>query len=116
MVFVGLSYNTDLAGGNLLINANYSYRGDDPAVRGAGAGYRPGGLRPAGTPASSGPVATSTWLVGLHGKNLTDEEYRTAGYCFGFSGCPSALGLENNTTVFFGPPTTGFVTVEYRFQ
>jgi hypothetical protein len=28
MVFVGLSYNTDLAGGNLLINANYSYRGD----------------------------------------------------------------------------------------
>ena len=59
---------------------------------------------------------SETWLVGLHGKNLADEEYRTAGYCFGLQGCPSALGLENNTTVFFGPPRTVFATVEYRFQ
>ena len=56
------------------------------------------------------------WLVGLHGKNLGDEEYRTAGYCFGFSaGCPSAFGIEDNTTVFFGPPRTWTATVEYRF-
>lgn len=115
MVFVGLSYNTDLAGGNLLINANYSYKGEvqqfeAPAPDIDQDSY---GLLNASIVWTSGD---EQWLVGLHGKNLTDEEYRTAGYCFGFSGCPSALGLENNTTVFFGPPLTGFVTVEYRFQ
>jgi iron complex outermembrane receptor protein len=115
MVFVGLNYNTDLAGGNLLINTNYSYRGDvqqfeiaQPDIDQEGFG-----LLNASIVWTSGD---EQWLVGLHGKNLTDEEFRTAGYCFGFSGCPSALGLENNTTVFFGPPLTGFVTVEYRFQ
>lgn len=115
MVFVGLSYNTDLAGGNLLINANYSYKSEvqqfeAPAPDLDQDSY---GLLNASIVWTSGD---EQWLVGLHGKNLTDEEYRTAGYCFGFTGCPSALGLENNTTVFFGPPLTGFVTVEYRFQ
>jgi iron complex outermembrane receptor protein len=115
MVFVGLSYNTDLAGGNLLINANYSYRGDVTQFEAPAPDIdqEAFGLLNASIVWTSGDEA---WLVGLHGKNLTDEEYRTAGYCFGFSGCPSALGLENNTTVFYGPPTTGFVTVEYRFQ
>ena len=55
------------------------------------------------------------WLVGLHGKNLGDEEIKTAGYCFGEGGCPSTLGIENNTTVFYAPPRTLTATVEYRF-
>jgi len=38
--------------------------------------------------------------VGLHGKNLGDEEYKVAGYPF------PALGLEGNTTAFYGPPMT----------
>ena len=29
---------------------------------------------------------------------------------------PSALGGENNATVFFGPPRSVFASVEYRFQ
>ena len=58
---------------------------------------------------------SENWLLGVHGKNLTDEEIKTAGYCFGSGGCPSTLGLEDNTTVFYAPPLTVSGTVEYRF-
>jgi len=49
------------------------------------------------------------WRAGLHGKNLTDEEYKVAGYNF------PALGLEGNVTAFYGPPQTVTATVEYMF-
>ena len=49
------------------------------------------------------------WRVGLHGKNLTDEEYKVAGYDF------PTLGLEGNITAFYGPPQTVTATVEYVF-
>jgi iron complex outermembrane receptor protein len=49
------------------------------------------------------------WRVGLHGKNLGDEEYKVAGYNF------PALGLEGNVTAFYGPPQTVTATVEYVF-
>jgi iron complex outermembrane receptor protein len=49
------------------------------------------------------------WRFGLHGKNLTDEEYKVAGYNF------PALGQEGNVTAFYGPPQTVTATVEYAF-
>ncbi len=49
------------------------------------------------------------WRAGIHGKNLTDEEYKVAGYNF------PTLGLEGNVTAFYGPPQTVTATVEYRF-
>jgi len=49
------------------------------------------------------------WRVGVHGKNLTDEEYKVAGYNF------PTLGLEGNVTAFYGPPQTVTATVEYMF-
>jgi len=49
------------------------------------------------------------WRVGLHGKNLTDEEYKVAGYNF------PTLGAEGNVTAFYGPPMTVTATVEYMF-
>lgn len=60
-----------------------------------------------------------TWRLGLHGKNLNDEDVKTSGYCFGAgdgpaTACPSTLGLENNTTVFYAPPRTIVGTIEYR--
>ena len=60
-----------------------------------------------------------TWHFGVHGKNLNDEDVRTSGYCFGTgdspaNACPSSLGLENNTTVFYAPPRTIVGTIEYR--
>jgi len=51
------------------------------------------------------------WRVGLHGKNLSDEEYKVAGYNF-----PApTLGLEGSVTAFYGNPRTITGTVEYRF-
>ncbi|MFK8014974.1 MAG: TonB-dependent receptor [Gammaproteobacteria bacterium] len=49
------------------------------------------------------------WRAGLHGKNLTDEEYIVAGYDF------PALGLEGNVTAFYGNPATVTFTVERGF-
>lgn len=53
------------------------------------------------------------WRVGLHGKNLGDEEYKVAGYAFGPTG--GNLGLEGNDTAFYGNPLTVTATAEYRF-
>jgi len=47
--------------------------------------------------------------VGLHGKNLGDERYKTAGYLF------PTLGNEGTLTAFYGAPRTVQATVEYRF-
>ena len=115
MFFLGANYRIPAFGGDLLLSTSYSWKSEiqqfeapAPDIDQDSYGIWNGSM-----------VWTSdseTWLVGLHGKNLADEEYRTAGYCFGFQGCPSALGLENNTTVFFGPPRTVFATVEYRFR
>jgi iron complex outermembrane receptor protein len=49
------------------------------------------------------------WSAGLHGKNLTDEEYKVAGYFF------PALGLENNITAFYGNPRQIWATVQYNW-
>jgi iron complex outermembrane receptor protein len=47
--------------------------------------------------------------VGLHGRNLGDTQYKTAGYNF------PTLGFEGVLTTFYGPPRTVSATVEYRF-
>jgi iron complex outermembrane receptor protein len=115
MAFIALNYDVPLAGGDLRVSANWSYKGDITQFEVANEfiDQEAYSLYNASITWLSSDDA---WLVGLHGKNLGDEEYRTAGYCFGFSaGCPSALGIEDNTTVFFAPPRTWTATVEYRF-
>jgi len=52
---------------------------------------------------------TGHWNAGIHGKNLTDKEYKVAGYFF-----PN-LGLENNITSFYGNPRQVWVTVQYNW-
>ena len=49
------------------------------------------------------------WRAGVHGKNLTDEEYKVAGYNF------PTLGQEGNVTAFYGNPRTVTGTLEYQF-
>ncbi len=56
--------------------------------------------------------------VGLHGTNLTDKRYVTAGYDFvtilpAFANTP--LGASGIQTVFFGDPRRFFGTVQVRF-
>jgi iron complex outermembrane receptor protein len=114
MAYLGLTHRTDFDAGTLSLNVNGSYKSDivqfevpvpvidqdsytllnASVVWAAGGGH---------------------WSLGLHGKNLTDEDVKTAGYCFGSGGCPSTLGVEDNTTVFYGPPRTVTATFEYRF-
>ena len=115
MVFIGVNYNISAFSGDLLLSTDYSYKGDIQQFEIASEDIDQDayGIWNASVVWTS---ASAAWLVGLHGKNLADEAWRTAGYCFGFRNCPSALGGENNTTVFFGPPRTVFATVEYRFQ
>jgi iron complex outermembrane receptor protein len=47
--------------------------------------------------------------AGIHGKNLGDVHYKTAGYLF------PTLGNEGTLTAFYGAPRTVQATVEYRF-
>jgi iron complex outermembrane receptor protein len=47
--------------------------------------------------------------AGIHGKNLGDVHYKTAGYVF------PTLGNEGTLTAFYGAPRTVQATVEYRF-
>ncbi len=49
------------------------------------------------------------WRAGIHGRNLTDEEYKVAGYNF------PALGLEGSVTAFYGFPRTITGTVQVSF-
>lgn len=54
--------------------------------------------------------ASGRWQVGLHGKNLTDEEYKVAGYYF------PTLGLEGSITAFYGNPRQYWLDLQYRFN
>lgn len=68
------------------------------------------------------------WSIGLHGKNLTDKEYKTSGYSFiagnattgvptiGGNGLPVAsLGREGTLTAFYGNPRQVFLTAGVKF-
>ncbi len=114
MAFLGLTYVADLYGGTLNMTANWSFKDDIQQFEIAA----PDIDQDSYNMYNASVVWLSPeghWSLGLHGKNLGDEEIRTAGYCFGFQDCPSALGLENNTTVFYAPPRTWTATVEYTF-
>jgi iron complex outermembrane receptor protein len=51
------------------------------------------------------------WSAGIHGKNLTDEEYKVAGYYF-----PApTLGLEGSVTAFYGNPRQIWGTVQFNW-
>jgi len=59
------------------------------------------------------------WYGGLHGKNLTDEEYMVGGYNFAVDNGDGtyAPGLGADTTLigYFGDPRTVHLTLGYRF-
>ncbi|WPZ03347.1 TonB-dependent receptor [Blastomonas marina] len=68
------------------------------------------------------------WSIGLYGKNLTDERYKTSGYTFvrtdpvtgaiplGTNGFPiPTLGPEGTLTAFYGAPRQVFVTLTFDY-
>jgi iron complex outermembrane receptor protein len=117
MAYLGFTYVTDIAEGAANFNVNASYRDDVSQFEITNALIDQESV----TLLNASAVWTSPggqWLLGLYGKNLTDEDVRTAGYCFGnpaTTGCPSALGLENNITVFYAAPRTFTGTIGFRF-
>lgn len=68
------------------------------------------------------------WSVGLHGKNLTDKEYKTSGYTFlaadprtgalirnAAGNLVPSLGREGTLTAFYGNPRQVFVSLGLNF-
>jgi len=49
------------------------------------------------------------WRLGLYGRNLSDERYRTGGYNF-----PGTL-YGDSVIAFYGPPRTVFASIAYRY-
>ena len=107
---VGLNYETALSGGStLIVGANLSYT-DEIAMEVA---------------VPNQPIdedsyilanvdmtwysADEHWTLGLHGKNLTDEQYRIAGYNF-----PNFLG-DDEILGFYGAPRTISASLSYQF-
>ena len=117
MIYAGLDYGLDFASGTLTLHADWMYKSDivQFEIPNKYIDQDAYDLVNASMIWESG---NGHWWLALHGRNLTDEDVKTAGYCFGtpaLTGCPSSLGLENNLTVFYGPPRTYAATVGYRF-
>ena len=60
------------------------------------------------------------WSIGVHGKNLSDERYKVAGYNF-VSINPTTnvvtptLGREGTLTAFYGDPRTWWASMTFDF-
>ena len=60
--------------------------------------------------------ADGRYEVGLHGRNLSDEEYKVSGYVFATpDGSASTLGLEGVMNAFYGAPRTVTLTGQINF-
>ena len=59
------------------------------------------------------------WTIGVHGKNLSDERYKVAGYNFVNQTGPTTfvptLGREGTLTAFYGDPRTWWVSLTNEF-
>ena len=56
------------------------------------------------------------WRVGLHGRNLTDERYRTGAYTFAYTpAAPSTVVFGDSVIGFYGPPRTISLSLDVRF-
>lgn len=107
-----LTYTANLAGGQLAITPSAAYRGDSQMFEFA----NPILDQQAYTLYN----ASITWTsendrirLGLHGQNLTDEEYRVGGY--NFPDAPPSGTFGNSIIGFYGPPQTFTASVEFRF-
>ena len=60
--------------------------------------------------------ADNRYQIGLHGRNLSNEEYKVSGYAFATpDGSRSTLGLEGIMNAFYGPPRTITLTAQVNF-
>ena len=124
---IALNYSNDLgANGEISVTGALSYRDGynlfNVENSGFGAGANP--LFPNGGPAldpESYSLAdlsivwtspSEKYRLGLHGRNLTDEEYRVAAYNFV---TPSQLGVDSAYSAFYGAPSTVTASLSVDF-
>ena len=124
---VSLNYTNDLGqNGEISVTGTLSYRDEyflfNVANPGFGAGVNP--LFPNGGPALDPDAYTladlsivwtspsEKYRFGLHGRNLTDEEYRVAAYNFV---TPSQLGVDSAYSAFYGAPSTVTASLSVDF-
>ncbi|MHA7901627.1 MAG: TonB-dependent receptor [Henriciella sp.] len=124
---VSLNYTNDLGNnGEISVTGALSYRDEyflfNVENPGFGAGVNP--IFPAGGPALDPDSYTladlsivwtspsKKYRLGLHGRNLTDEEYRVAAYNFV---TPSQLGIDSAYSAFYGAPSTVTASLSVDF-
>ena len=110
-----LSYVTPLHGGDLTVLGTVSHRGDSSQFEFPFAELD----QEAYTLFNASAVWDSEdgrYQVGLHGRNLTDEEYRVSGYDFvNNDTLASELGAEGVLTAYYGNPRTFTATFAVRY-
>lgn len=125
---LSLNYTTDLGEdrGSISATGSFSYRDEyflfNVATPGFPAGTSatfPDGAPPLDPESYSLFDLSLVWTspsdkyqLALHGRNLTDEEYRVAGY--NFAG-PSQLGVDGAYSAFYGPPQTVTASISVDF-
>lgn len=123
-----VDYDVPAGSGRLNLNSTLSYRSKSQQFELAVPGLDQKGfaLLDANLVWRSG---NGRWTVGLHGKNLTDTRYKTAGYNFfrqnpytgdfilanGQPGLNSTLGLEGILTAYYGNPRQVFASFGVNF-
>lgn len=116
---IGFTYDFDVDNGSLRFVGNYSYRSSYDVVELNNLLTQEGyGMLNLGVNWYSD---NGKWTVGLHGKNLTREEYLVGNYAF-VAPDPNnpgqfLPGLGGDTTLigYYGAPRTISLTVGYRF-
>ncbi len=122
---IALNYMGELFGGDLSVTGSLSYRDEYYLFNVPNGGFGPGesAVFPEGGPALDPDSHTladlslvwtapsERYRFGIHGRNLTDEEYRVAAYNFVY---PSQLGADGAYSVFYGAPRT--VTASFSFD
>ncbi|ESQ74801.1 TonB-dependent receptor [Asticcacaulis sp. AC402] len=111
----GLTWRTSLAGGQVVIAPQASYRSDMQMFEFASAALD----QPAFWLYDLGASWTAPdgkWKVGAYGRNLSDERYRIGGYNFPWGTAQGqSVILGNSVTAFYGPPKTFMVSLEYKY-
>jgi iron complex outermembrane receptor protein len=129
-----LRYETPLAGGQLHLSSTLSYRSSSQQFELKLPGLDQKGFS-LGDASAVYDLPGGHFTVGLHGKNLTDKEYKVAAYNYlfqnpysgeyvgngigagpplGVPGYDSALGREGVNGAFYGNPRQVFLTLAYK--
>lgn len=119
-VNLGFNYDLPISTGDIVFTGNYSYRSEYSLTELGNILEQDGyGLVNLGVSWTSTDGKMS---LGLHGKNLTDEEFLVGNYAFVGAANPSlpngyAPGLGGDTTLigYYGAPRTISLSLGYRF-